>query len=99
MTANWTPGSWRGHEARQQPAWPDEAALDGALRELTAYPALVGAAEARRLTADIAEAQAGRAFLLQGGDCAESFAEFSPGNIRALHTLLSGMAERLAAAG
>ncbi|HEX8585845.1 MAG TPA: 3-deoxy-7-phosphoheptulonate synthase class II [Allosphingosinicella sp.] len=98
MTANWTPASWRGHEARQQPAYPDGAALDAALRELAAYPALVGAAEARRLTADIAEAQAGRAFLLQGGDCAESFAEFSTGNIGALHALLSGMADRLAAA-
>ncbi|HEY0028486.1 MAG TPA: 3-deoxy-7-phosphoheptulonate synthase class II [Allosphingosinicella sp.] len=98
MVAHWTPQSWRGHEARQQPAWPDGAALEGALRELAAYPALVNAAEAHRLTVDIAEAQAGRAFLLQGGDCAESFAEFSPGNIRALHALLVAMAERLAAA-
>jgi len=98
MGAEWTVESWRGHEARQQPAYPDEAALGAALQELAAYPPLVSAGDAHRLTALIAEAQAGRAFLLQGGDCAESFAEFSPSNIRALHALLTAMAERLAAA-
>jgi 3-deoxy-7-phosphoheptulonate synthase len=98
MSADWTPGSWRGHEARQQPCYPDGAALDAALRELAAYPALVPALDAHRLTAALAEAQAGRGFFLQGGDCAESFAEFSPGNIRALHGLLGAMARTLAEA-
>jgi 3-deoxy-7-phosphoheptulonate synthase len=96
MSGDWTPASWRGHEARQQPAYPDEAALAAALRELEAYPALVPASDAHCLTEEIAEAQAGRAFLLQGGDCAESFAEFSPANIRALHGLVEAMAAQLA---
>jgi 3-deoxy-7-phosphoheptulonate synthase len=99
MSLEWTPGSWRGWEARQQPAYPDATALAATLRELAAYPPLVPAAQAHALTAALAEAQAGRAFFLQGGDCAESFAEFSPENIRALHRLMAAMAERLSAAG
>jgi 3-deoxy-7-phosphoheptulonate synthase len=98
MSVEWTPESWRRHEARQQPVYPDAASVEAALRELAAYPALVPAAEAHALTAALAEAQAGRGFFLQGGDCAESFAEFSPENIRALHGLVAAMAERLAAA-
>jgi 3-deoxy-7-phosphoheptulonate synthase len=98
MAGEWTPESWRGHEARQQPVYPDAAALAAALRELVAYPPLVSAGEAQRLLAELAEAQAGRAFLLQGGDCAESFAEFSPENIKELHGLLAAMAKRLAEA-
>jgi 3-deoxy-7-phosphoheptulonate synthase len=98
MDGEWTHGSWRGCEARQQPAYPDPAPLAATLRELQAYPPLVPAAEAHALSAALAEAQAGRGFFLQGGDCAESFAEFSPENIRALHGLIHPMAERLAAA-
>ena len=98
MSVDWTPQSWRGCEARQQPAYPDAASLAATLRELAAYPPLVSAAEAHSLTARIAEAQAGRGFFLQGGDCAESFAEFSPENIRALQGLIQAMATRLAAA-
>jgi 3-deoxy-7-phosphoheptulonate synthase len=98
MSAEWTPGGWRRHEVRQQPAYADPAALEAALRELAAYPPLVAAAEAHALTSAIAEAQEGRAFLLQGGDCAESFAEFSPENIRALHALFEAMAGTLAEA-
>ena len=98
MAQEWTPGSWRRHEARQQPAWPDRGALDAALRELSAYPPLVAAGEAHALKAALAEAQAGRAFLLQGGDCAESFAEFSPDNIRGTHALIAAMAQRIAEA-
>jgi 3-deoxy-7-phosphoheptulonate synthase len=96
MATRWTPGSWRRHEARQQPVYPDPAALDAALRELAAYPALIPAAEARALRADLAEVQAGGAFLLQGGDCAESFAEFSPGNIQGTFGLIAAMAEMIA---
>ena len=98
MARDWTPASWRALEARHQPAYDDPAALDAALRELAAYPALVPSAEAHQLKAELAEAQAGRAFLLQGGDCAESFAEFSPETIRDTVELLRAMAQRLAAA-
>jgi len=98
MANEWNPGSWRRHEARQQPAYPDAAALAAALRELAAYPALVPAAEAQALKAALAEAQAGRAFLLQGGDCAESFAEFSGENIKSAHALIAAMAGLVAAA-
>ncbi|HLX87761.1 MAG TPA: 3-deoxy-7-phosphoheptulonate synthase class II [Acidimicrobiales bacterium] len=81
-SATWTPQSWRDRPAAQQPVWPDQAALVGALGELSALPPLVFAGEARRLRAALAEVAAGRAFLLQAGDCAESFAEFSADNIR-----------------
>jgi 3-deoxy-7-phosphoheptulonate synthase len=97
MNAEWSPGSWRGFEARQQPVYPDAVSLEATLRELAAYPALVPVSDAHALTRALAEAQAGRGFFLQGGDCAESFAEFSPENIRALHQLTAAMAERLAA--
>jgi len=94
----WRPDSWRGCEARQQPDYPDPAALAAATRELAAYPPLIPIAEVDALTAALAEAQAGRAFLLQGGDCAESFAEFSAANIDSNFRLLTVMAERIAAA-
>jgi 3-deoxy-7-phosphoheptulonate synthase len=95
---SWSPDSWRSCEARQQPQYPDSAALAAATRELAAYPPLVPYAEVEALRAAIAEAQAGRAFLLQGGDCAESFAEFSPENIDGNFALIEAMAERIAAA-
>jgi 3-deoxy-7-phosphoheptulonate synthase len=94
----WSPDSWRSCEARQQPHYPDPGALAAAERELAAYPPLVPLEEAEALKAAIAEAQAGRAFLLQGGDCAESFAEFSPENIEANFALVEAMAGRIAAA-
>ena len=78
----WTPSSWRHRPAAQQPDWPDEAALDRALKRLTGLPPLVFAGEARQLTASLAEAAEGRAFLLQAGDCAESFGDFSADSIR-----------------
>ncbi len=62
--------------------WPDEAALDQVLKQLTAFPPLVFAGEARQLQAQLAEVAAGRAFLLQAGDCAESFGDFSADSIR-----------------
>jgi 3-deoxy-7-phosphoheptulonate synthase len=98
MAQDWTPASWRTREARHQPVYGDPAALDAVLRELAAYPSLVPAAEAHELKAALAEAQAGRAFLLQGGDCAESFAEFSPETIRGTVELIEAMALRLGAA-
>jgi 3-deoxy-7-phosphoheptulonate synthase len=98
MAQDWTPASWRSLEARHQPAYADAGALDSVLRELAAYPPLVPACEAHALKARLAEAQSGRAFLLQGGDCAESFAEFSPEAIRGTAALIEAMARRLAAA-
>ena len=98
MAQDWTPASWRAREARHQPAYDDPDALDAALRELSAYPPLVPSLEAHALKAELAEAQSGRAFLLQGGDCAESFAEFSPDSIRGTAALIEAMARRLASA-
>ncbi|MBU3078867.1 class II 3-deoxy-7-phosphoheptulonate synthase [Sphingomonas quercus] len=92
MTANWTPETWRDHEARQLPAYPDAARLAAAESELSHYPPLVFAGEARALKQDLAEVAAGKAFLLQGGDCAESFAEFHPNNIRDTFRVLLQMA-------
>ena len=69
----WSPDSWRGREARQQPRWPDAEELKSSESALAAQPPLVFAGEARRLMADLADVAAGRAFLLQAGDCAESF--------------------------
>ncbi|HXW33698.1 MAG TPA: 3-deoxy-7-phosphoheptulonate synthase class II [Acidimicrobiales bacterium] len=82
MSTGWSPQSWRDRTAAQQPSWPDGAELDGALKHLAGLPPLVFAGEARRLSAQLAEVAAGRAFLLQAGDCAESFADFSADNIR-----------------
>jgi 3-deoxy-7-phosphoheptulonate synthase len=81
-TSSWSPTSWHDRPAQQQPEWPDGAALDRALKQLGTMPPLVFAGEARALTATLAEVAAGRAFLLQAGDCAESFHDFSADNIR-----------------
>src|SRR3546814_10088648 len=81
MAAKWAPDSWTVAEARQLPDYPDAAALDAATDQLGSYPPLVFAGEARNLTADLARVAGGEAFLLQGGDCAESFAEFHPNNM------------------
>jgi 3-deoxy-7-phosphoheptulonate synthase len=80
--APWSPQSWRQHPAAQQPVWPDDDALERILKTLSTLPPLVFAGEARRLTSALAEVAAGRAFLLQAGDCAESFADFSADSIR-----------------
>ena len=82
MAANWAPDSWTRAEARQLPDYPDAAALTRATDALASFPPLVFAGEARNLTAELAKVSEGKAFLLQGGDCAESFAEHSANNIR-----------------
>ena len=92
MAATWAPDSWKRAEARQLPDYPDAAALDAATAQLGTYPPLVFAGEARNLTADLARVAAGEAFLLQGGDCAESFAEFHPNNIRDTFRVILQMA-------
>ena len=82
MTEPWAPSSWRDHPAAQQPPWPDDAALQAALKHLATLPPLVFAGEARGLTTALAQVADGRAFLLQAGDCAESFDAFSADGIR-----------------
>ena len=80
--ATWTPSSWREHSALHQPEWPDAAAGEAAVERLKAMPPLVFAGEARDLQAALGEVAAGRAFLLQAGDCAESFRDFTAISIR-----------------
>jgi 3-deoxy-7-phosphoheptulonate synthase len=92
MATAWAPESWREHEARQLPDYPDTEALAAAEAQISRFPPLVFAGEARALTAELAEVAAGKAFLLQGGDCAESFAEFHPNNIRDTFRVLLQMA-------
>jgi 3-deoxy-7-phosphoheptulonate synthase len=82
QTKTWTPSSWQGLVAEQQPVWPDEGALADALSVLATQPPLVFAGEARQLRQHLAEVAAGKAFLLQGGDCAETFSSFSADQIR-----------------
>ena len=90
--AEWSPDSWRSKPARQLPVYPDAAKVEAATRRLSTYPPLVFAGEARRLKAHLAKVAQGEAFLLQGGDCAESFAEFHPNNIRDTFRVLLQMA-------
>jgi 3-deoxy-7-phosphoheptulonate synthase len=78
----WSAESWRAKPIEQAPAYPDRAALSEVERQLAGYPPLVFAGEARKLKSLLGKALAGEAFLLQGGDCAESFAEHSADNIR-----------------
>jgi 3-deoxy-7-phosphoheptulonate synthase len=78
---DWAPDSWRGREALQQPQYPDAAAVLGVQGELAALPPLVTSWEILSLKKQVAEAQEGRRFLLQGGDCAESFADCESGLI------------------
>ena len=88
----WTPDTWRAFPACQMPAYSDPDRLGAVESELATYPPLVFAGEARALRASLAQAAAGRAFVLQGGDCAESFAEFRPDNIRDTFRVLLQMA-------
>ncbi|MDF1599925.1 3-deoxy-7-phosphoheptulonate synthase class II [Mesorhizobium sp. YIM 152430] len=78
----WSPNSWRDKPISQVPAYPDAAALAETERQLASYPPLVFAGEARKLKKQLATVSAGEAFMLQGGDCAESFAEHGADNIR-----------------
>src|SRR5215471_10943783 len=76
VDSTWSPSSWRDRRARQQPEWPDEAAVAEVKQTLHALPPLVFAGEARQVRAALGEVAAGRAFLLQAGDCAESFHDY-----------------------
>ncbi len=97
--ANWTPSSWRSKPIEQVPSYPDAAALADTEKRLASFPPLVFAGEARKLTAALGEVAEGRAFLLQGGDCAESFAEHGADNIRDFFRAFLQMAVVLTFAG
>jgi 3-deoxy-7-phosphoheptulonate synthase len=81
MARDWQPDSWQRLRALQQPLYPDPAAVDSVLDELSRLPPLVTSWEVEGLKAQIAEAQRGERFLLQGGDCAESFADCTAASV------------------
>ena len=89
----WTPSSWRSKPALHIPDdYPDVDALSNVEETLKGYPPLVFAGEARRLRQKLADVSLGKAFLLQGGDCAESFKEFHPDNLRDMFRVMMQMA-------
>jgi 3-deoxy-7-phosphoheptulonate synthase len=92
VASNWTPDGWKTQEARHLPVYGDAEKLGEVEATLAKFPPLVFAGEARELKKDLAEVAEGRGFLLQGGDCAESFAEFHPDNIRDTFRVLLQMA-------
>src|SRR6476619_3556941 len=92
MPERWTPDSWRGKPIMQVPDYPDRQGLADVEKQLASFPPLVFAGEARNLKRTLAQVAAGEAFLLQGGDCAESFAEHGANNIRDFFRLFLQMA-------
>ncbi|GAB6052729.1 3-deoxy-7-phosphoheptulonate synthase class II [Magnetospira thiophila] len=92
MVQNWQPDSWRSKPVIQAPTYPDAERLQDVEARLRRFPPLVFAGEARQLKTALAAAVNGEAFLLQGGDCAESFAEFHPDNIRDTFRVMLQMA-------
>ncbi len=92
MTTTWTPNTWRDRPVKQLPSYPDAVKLDEMERKLGKYPPLVFAGEARRLKEQLARVSEGKAFVLQGGDCAESFSDFTANIIRDQFRVLLQMA-------
>jgi len=88
----WTPDSWHSRIADQKPNWPDEAELDAVLKQLATRPPLIYAGEAASLKRALAEATRGEAFVVQAGDCAETFSEFSPDRVKNLFKIILQMA-------
>ncbi|GFO82119.1 MAG: hypothetical protein A49_17460 [Methyloceanibacter sp.] len=99
MAPRWSPDSWRSKPIQQVPDYPDASALAEVERQLATFPPLVFAGEARELKAKLARVAQGEAFLLQGGDCAESFAEHGPDTIRDFFRVFLQMAVVLTYAG
>ncbi len=99
MSERWTPDSWRAKPVLQMPDYPDAKALADVEAQLATFPPLVFAGEARNLKKALGRVAAGEAFLLQGGDCAESFAEHGANNIRDFFRVLLQMAVVLTYAG
>jgi 3-deoxy-7-phosphoheptulonate synthase len=95
----WNPQTWRALPIKQQPTYPDAAALARAEAELRVSPPLIFAGEARALKAALAQVARGEAFLLQGGDCAESFGEFHANAVRDTVKVMLQMAVVLSYAG
>jgi len=88
---NWSPNSWRAFPIKQQPTYEDQEALKAVEKELRSYPPLIFAGEARDLKEQLAQAGRGEAFIVQGGDCAESFSAFHADTIKNLFKLLLQM--------
>src|SRR5246500_1149846 len=99
MSERWTPDGWRTRPVLQMPQYPDAKALADVEAQLASFPPLVFAGEARNLKKALARVAAGGAFLLQGGDCAESFAEHGANNIRDFFRVFLQMAVVLTYAG
>ncbi len=99
MTKEWNPSTWINKEIKQQPIYPDLNKLKEIEDTLSKYPPLVFAGEVRNLKKKLADATEGKSFLLQGGDCAESFAEFSADNIRDTFKVILQMAVILTFSG
>ncbi len=99
MAQNWSPDSWRAKPVQQMPKYDDQSALKAAEKELAGLPPLVFAGEARNLQESLGEVAMGNAFLLQGGDCAESFAEFNANKIRDTFRVLLQMSVALTYGG
>lgn len=97
--SSWTRASWRDKPIKQQPTYANQEILKNVEEELSKYPPLVFAGEVRQLKSALADVVHGKAFLLQGGDCAESFAEFNAVNIRDMFKVLLQMAVVLTFAG
>ena len=95
----WSPESWRARPVAQVPDYPDAQALSDVERQIAGFPPLVFAGEARKLKRTLAKVSAGEAFLLQGGDCAESFSEHSADNIRDFFRVFLQMAVVMTFAG
>lgn len=99
MATTWSPETWRSKPILQVPNYPDSAALEAVEEQLATFPPLVFAGEARNLKRQLADVSRGEAFLLQGGDCAESFSEHGPDNIRDFFRVFLQMAVVLTFAG
>ena len=97
--SKWTVNSWRGYKAKHIPEYPDKSELEKTENQLKTYPPLVFAGEARDLKRHLAKVSEGKAFLLQGGDCAESFDDFNADYIRDTFKVLLQMSVTLTAAG
>ena len=99
MTITWSPGSWRNFPILQQPEYDNKSELENIERQLRSFPPLVFAGEAESLKSVLSKVSLGEAFLMQGGDCAESFEEFHPNNIRDTFRVLLQMSVILTFAG
>ena len=92
MANNWNPSSWKNHTLKHLPTYPSMDELNSVTDQLKQFPPLVFAGEVRLLNKKLAQIAEGKGYLLQGGDCAESFAEFNANNIRDTFRVLLQMA-------